>query len=880
MADQPGGRGTSGWSRTSTGTEGPEAPPPRREGPWPVRAITLLIVGVAGLVGIALLVTALLPRAALDVADAVEVSADLPEDTELPDLRERSFVYAADGTLLSVLADEEDRRVVPLEALPDHVWQAVVTAEDRRFHEHEGYDPEGIGRALFANIREGGVSQGGSTITQQLAKNNFLDDSQTLDRKLQEVLYAMALEDEHDKDDLLERYLNQIYFGSGAYGIQAAAEEYFDVGAADLRPDQSALLASLIAAPNAYNPREKPDAALARRDGVLRAMAEEGYLSGRVVDDLTEADLEIAERREREVREPFVVEEVKRQFLADERYGDTREERAELLFGGGIEIHTTIDPDLQDIARDVVAESFPEGEPTAAIATVEPASGAVQAVHSGGSFEDEQFDLATQGRRPPGSAFKTFTLFEALRQGFPPELMLESGSPMEFEEAPGDDTWEARNFGGADYDSIDLAEATRNSVNTYYAQLWFMAGPEDVVDFTEELGIDRAAYGDDDELWGPYSLGGLTHGIKPVEMASAYGAIANDGIHHDWYLIDRVESRDETLYQHEFDGTQVIPQGVNAVGRDILLETVNEGTGTAARMQGWDVAGKTGTTNDSADAWFAGFTPNLSTSVWVGHPSGQVPMPGATGGDLAAPVWQTFMTRVLEDAEPERFPDVDRDQFAADFDGDEVEVPDVTGMDEDEAVAELAQARLGSSITLTSSFAPAGEVVQQSPTGGSTTEIATTVDLYVSTGESPEVNVPDVVGASEGAAIAALQNAGFDVQVNPVGSSSPAGQVVDQSPGGGAAVSANITVTIAVSQGSGNGTDDEDSPDDPDPPPDDEDEPDDGGGGGDGDGADDGNGGGDGGDDGADGQSGDGRNGDNGDNGGGNDDNDGAEEDP
>ena len=774
----------------------------------------------------ALAATALLPQAAAQVARAVEVSVQLPEDTELPDLRERSFVYAADGSLLAVLHDEEDRRVVPLEALPDHVWQAVLTAEDRRFFEHDGYDPEGITRAFFANVRAGGVTQGGSTITQQLAKNNFLDGSQTLDRKLTELLYALALEKDHDKEDLLERYLNQVYFGAGAYGVEAAAEEYFGVSAADLRPDQSALLASLVRAPSLYNPRTNPDDALARRNRMLSAMADEGYLNEPLAATLADTELGVVESRDRPVREPYVVEEVKRQFLADPEFGETRDERRERLFGGGLEIHTTIDPELQDIARDVVASQFPEGAPTAAIATVDPTSGAVRAVHSGASFEDEQFDLATQGRRQPGSAYKTFTMVEALRQGFPVGLTLESPHPMEFEADVLDEPWEVRNYGGSSYGSIDLAEATRRSVNTYYAQLWFLVGADNVIGLTEELGIDPAAYAG--QAYPAISVGGLARGIKPIEMASAYGTLANDGVHHDWHLIEEITDEGGEVYVHESAGHDAIPSVVNGVALDLLTEVVEQGTGTAARLPGWQVAGKTGTTNDNADAWFAGVTPVLSTSVWVGHTEGQITMPGATGGAVAAPVWHDFMERALEGVEPEEFPEVDRDALADAFEGEEVEVPDVVGMAEADAVAALAEARLAASVSRVDAHAPAGEVVGQSPSGGSMAQLASTVSLQVSTGRPPSVSVPNVVGSSEQQAVATLQGAGFGVSVRRVSADASAGQVVAQSPGAGASAERGATVAIDVSTGpADDGDDDERGPpdddDDDEGPPDDED---------------------------------------------------------
>ena len=434
-----------------------------RETPWGVRAALLLLVGaVASAFALVITVSALSPRVAAEVVGSVDASLILPEETDLPELRERSFVYAADGSLLSILHDAEDRRVIPLEALPDHVWQAVLTAEDRRFFEHDGYDIEGFGRAALANLQARGISQGGSTITQQLAKMNFLDASQTLDRKFHELLYAIAMEEEFEKEELLERYLNQIYFGSGAYGIQAAAEEYFGISASELRADQAALLAGAIRAPSAYNPRSNPERAQAQRNRILADMVDEGYLPGQVAADLRARELNVLDQRPDEVREPYVVEAVKQQILDDPTFGETRDDRAERLFGGGLEIHTTVDPELQEIARDVVDERFPEDAPTAALASVDPESGAVRAVYSGRDFDEEQFDLALQGRRSPGSSFKTFVMLEALRQGYPPSLTLDGSNELEITFDEGRQVWEPTNYNETDFDSRSTTESKRS----------------------------------------------------------------------------------------------------------------------------------------------------------------------------------------------------------------------------------------------------------------------------------------------------------------------------------------------------------------------------------------------------------------------------------
>ena len=719
---------------TSRGSRRPRTHP-SPEGPWVFRAVRLLVGVLGGLFALTVLASALGPQVYTDVAHSVDARLVLPEEAELPALRERSAVYAADGSRLALIHDEEQREVVDIADLPDHVWQAVITAEDRRFFEHEGYDVEGIGRAAVANLEARGIAQGGSTITQQLAKNNFLDDEQTLDRKFSELLYAMALERELDKEYLLDRYMNQVYFGGGAYGIQAAAEVFFGIDAAELEPHQSAMLAGIIRAPGLFDPRRDPDGALARRDRVLAGMAAEGYLEAEEGAELRELDSGVIDPRGDQTREPFVVEAVKREFLADPAFGETRQERQELLFSGGLELHTTIEPDLQDILREVVRDHYPEGAPTAAISSVEPATGRVVALGSGQEFTDSQYDLALQGRRQPGSAFKTFVMLEALRQGFPPDLLLDGESPLEFD--LGTEVWEVGNYGGRSFGPIDLADATRQSVNTYYAQLATLVGVEEITTLTDELGIDRAAYG----AWAglaAVSIGGLDRGTTPLEMASAYGVLTHDGVRTSPFLLERITDVDgEEIWAHEMVEDRVLSPEVNAVGRDLLIEVVESGTGTAARLDGWEVAGKTGTTNDNYDAWFVGVTPALSTSVWVGHPGGNVAMPDATGGGMAAPLWRDFMQRALEGYEPSPFPSPDPEALLAVYEGEEIDVPSVVGLSEEEALWELAAARLVADPVTLDSAAPAGTVVRQSPRGDSTAAVGSTVEIFVSSGTPP-----------------------------------------------------------------------------------------------------------------------------------------------
>jgi penicillin-binding protein 1A len=702
-------------------------------------------IGTLGAAALAVALTLLLAAGFMvtAVGSATSQAMDLvfspmEGDPDLAQLEQRSVVYASDGTPLAILHDEIHRRIVPLDTVPLHVRQAVIAAEDRRYYEHNGFDLEGITRAAVANLRERRVVQGGSTLTQQLAKQNFVGDDQTMERKLAELRYALALEEEFDKDELLERYLNQVYFGSGAYGVAAAAEEFFGIDHENLSVEQSALLAGVIRAPGSLDPRQNPDQAEARRNVVLAAMAEEGYLSADEAEQAQQIPVEVLPRREREVRDPYVIEAVKRDFFANPAFGEERSDRIHALFNGGLSIHTTINPRLQEIAQRVVEEAFPNGNggPTAALAAVDPTTGRLLAIHSGADFEEEQFDLATQGRRQPGSAFKTFVLAAALEQGFPLSLQLEGNSGLEIDDQSLLEPWTIRNYGDSSYGTVDLTEAFVRSVNTAFAQLVMAAGVEETKDIANRLGIDIARASSDQD--GPaISLGGISHGVTPLEMASAFGTIANAGLHLPPYLIERVENhRGEVVYERESEPQFGMDSAAAGALRGVMEQVVQRGTGTAAQLPGWPVAGKTGTTQNHADAWFVGAVPVLSTAVWTGHPEGQVSVRGMTGGTAAAPVWRAFMEEALDGIDPRPFLDTPDDLSHLQAAG-AVDVPDVRRMDEAEALGVLAEARLVATVSRVPSNAPAGVVVWQSPSPGSTARPGEQVVIGVSTGTPP-----------------------------------------------------------------------------------------------------------------------------------------------
>ncbi|MEX2619271.1 MAG: transglycosylase domain-containing protein [Egibacteraceae bacterium] len=704
-----------------------------------VRLSALAGAGLLGIIAIVALVALGMVPALRSAAGAVEIDLSTGTAEALPDLDQRSIVYAADGSVLAVLHDEVDRRVVALEEVPAHVRQAVITAEDRKFYEHPGYDVEGIGRAFVANARARSVTQGGSTLTQQLAKANFVGGDQTVQRKIDELLHAVALERRFSKDWLLERYLNQVYFGSGAYGIAAAAEEYFQVDPENLTVEQAALLAGMIQAPSDLDPRRNPAGALARRNRVLAGMAEEGYLPLDEVEPRQAVPVIVVENIPRTSSQPYFVEAVKDEFFRTSAFGEDRQDRIDRLFNGGLAIHTTLDPRMQAIASDVVKNQFPEaGGPTGAIAAVDPRNGRIMALHGGSDFTTQQFDVARLGRRQPGSAFKPFVYAAALEEGFPSSMTLQGRSPAYFDDVPG---WSredngVRNYGNSSYGRLDMREALVRSANTAAAQLMLLVGTGPVLDLSARMGIDVEAM--TQGVHNPsIALGGATRGVTPLEMASAFGTFANDGNYLPPHVIDHVkDAAGNEVYVAETRPERALEPEVSEVIVDIMQDVVSRGTGTRARLSGWEPMGKTGTTQNNNDAWFVGSVPVLSTAVWMGHVGRNVPMRGVTGGSVPATMWREFMAAALEGVEPVAFVHSGGGAEALEVRA-ELDVPDLRRMDEAEALAELTELQLVGRVSSVASSSPAGTVVWQSPREGATVTKGATVTLGVSTGRPP-----------------------------------------------------------------------------------------------------------------------------------------------
>lgn len=562
-----------------------------------------------------------------------------------------TIVYAADGSVLAQWHAGEDRALVTIDQVPEALTDAVVAIEDERFWTHPGVDLRGVARSLLENLDSGRVVQGGSTITQQYLKNVLLTGEVTARRKATEAALALRLEEGLDKEQILERYLNTVYFGNGAYGVGTAAAHYFGKDVSALTLGESALLAGLIQLPSATDPFLAPTAALERRRVVLNKMVELNWLSLGEAETADAEPLQLAPPQQPgEARFPYFTEEVKRLLLEEPALGETATDRANRLFTGGLRIHTTIDPIVQEAAELAVAGAIGEEGPSAALAAVDPRTGHVLALVGGRDFYDPsdpvaRFNLATQGRRQPGSSFKPFVLATALEQGIDLDAVFRAPATIVIQTDSG--PWTVDNYERLTFPDLSLLEATVWSVNTVYAQVVEAVSPAAVQELAQAAGIRSA-------LQPLHSVALGAQEVTPLEMASAYGTFAAGGVNVAPILVTSIETaNDINIYEaipvvsEAFDGK--VADAVTGV----LGEVVERGTGQAAQI-GRPIAGKTGTSQNHADAWFVGYTPELAAAVWVGFPDASTPMEppttsyAITGGTWPARIWAAFASSALD----------------------------------------------------------------------------------------------------------------------------------------------------------------------------------------------------------------------------------------
>ena len=465
------------------------------------------------------------------VGYVLAVAAGTPDISEVQPktVGETSSVFAADGSRLGFVQSDIIRTPVDSKKIPDVMRDAVIAIEDERFFEHEGVDYGAIGRAAIENISSGETVQGGSTITQQLARALYIDDPEdTYARKIEEARLAQQIEEERSKEWILRQYLNSVPFGtvngSTALGVEAASEVYFSKHASELELHEAALLAGLPQAPSEYNPFREAQAALTRRDEVLDRMAELGFIRPGKAEDAKKEELDLSPSdMYTERREPYVFDYVSDELI--ERYG------VETLRKGGLEIHTTIDPDLQEAGRSAIAANV--FGPSGALVAVDPSNGDIKAMASSGEYDDRNFNLAAQGHRQPGSAFKTMVLTAAVREGIDPDSTTYESKPLSLSNEYG--SYEVSTYDETYGGPMTVTEATVKSDNTVYAQLILDVGPEDVAETAKLLGIETKLDGLPAE-----GLGGLTIGVSPLEMARAYATLASGGIRHEAQAIEKV----------------------------------------------------------------------------------------------------------------------------------------------------------------------------------------------------------------------------------------------------------------------------------------------------------------------------------------------------
>ena len=745
-----------------------------------------------------------------------------------------TIVYASNGrSVLAVLRGDESRVRVDTEDIAPIMRHAIVSVEDQRFFDHDGIDLRGVGRALWSDVRNQAIVEGGSTITQQFVKNAYIRNERTIARKVREAALAWQVEQDWTKDRILTAYLNTIYFGNGAYGIQQASKTYFGKGAKYLELHEAALLAGIPADPARYDPVTNPSSAEQRRRHVLAAMFEQGKITRRDFERANEKSLPQPDK----VRLPgsvgpaqYFVNYVKDQLV--EKYGAGR------VFGGGLKVTTTIDLKLQGRARAAIEKVLrnPVG-PAAALVAIEPSTGAVKAMFGGRNFRESQFNLAAQAERQPGSAFKPIVLATAMRAGLSPATEIES---KKVSIDAGDRIWTVTNYDNTYLGRVSLSRALVSSDNSVYAQLTDLVGPKAIVDTAHLLGIRSP-------LDAYFSIGLGSLAVNPLEMARAYSTIANGGRRVDGSLlgdrprvVERVQRvRAGRIEDNAAEPTQVLESGEAELLTSILQDVVRVGTGRRAAVRGRSVAGKTGTTDNYGDAWFVGYTPELAVAVWVGYPDKLRPMSTefggqpVTGGTLPALIWKEFVESVEEDEDAAFDPPpylgavptwvakrggewrVDNGycqgsrllvyfsgrgpEETADCKPNEVQVPLVVGMTAEAAVDRLAAQPLEAELA----YVPAkpgrrpGIVINQDPRRGGLSA-NDTVQLWVTTARHGLL--PNFVGSSLEDVNRVLERR--ELRATIVTAPGHSGTILRQSLKPGVAIAPGLTIRLVVGDGS------------------------------------------------------------------------------
>ncbi|HET6946701.1 MAG TPA: penicillin-binding protein 1A [bacterium] len=618
----------------------PRRRPWYRERWWRITTAALVTVGAVILIGVGLV-------AGMGMAFA----------TKLPDLSalyappsEATRIYAINGELIASLF-RENRDYVPLNEIPEVVQQAVIAVEDERFQHHRGVDVRGTVRAMWRNFLARELREGGSTITQQLARSVFLTQKRVFSRKLAEIMLAVEIERRLTKAEILERYLNQVYFGQGAYGVEMASRVYFGKHVKSLTLAEGAMLAGVIRAPSIYSPHQNPELAKARQRIVLQRMAQLGYITPKQAAEAVERPLGVSEGGNAGligIRAPYFVSYLLPYLL--DRYGE------EVVYNGGLRVYTTLDIRMQADAEKALRAGLEQAEKErlkvsqGALVAIDPQTGFIRAMIGGYDFEKSQFNRAWQARRQPGSAFKPFIYTTAIANRMTTTKIIVD-EPVSYEivgTVEAERIWEPKNYDGKFRGPLTLRTAVEQSINIPAIKTLGELGPQTVIAYAKRMGITSP-------LQPHLSLALGTPDVTPLEMAAAYGTLASMGVRAEPIAVRRVATRDGQILEDNLPRRElVLSSDVAYLMIDILKGVITRGTGRAAGI-GRPAAGKTGTTDDYRNAWFIGFTPQLSTAVWVGNDD-NTPMRRVVGGMVPARIWRTFMSAAMQPLPAEDWP--------------------------------------------------------------------------------------------------------------------------------------------------------------------------------------------------------------------------------
>ena len=588
----------------------------------------------------------------------IALTHDLPQIRSLENFKPDAVtrIYSTDQVLLAELFIEK-REPVPLETIPRFLKAALVATEDRKFYKHSGVDLKGITRAIIKDIKAGEFVEGASTITQQLSKTLFLTPRKTLVRKIKEAILAFQLERRYTKDEILELYLNQVYFGSGAYGVESAAKIFFGKSAKDLNLAECALVAGMPKSPSRYSPLVNPDLAIKRRNTVLRQMRDTNIISEKAYQQAIKEALYANGHRFNPSKAPFFVEYIKT-FLED-KLGSTR------LYKGGLSVFTTLDYNLQSVAEKAVTAGLlaltdrmkrahrAEPAPEAALISIDLASGGILAMVGGKDFNASPFNRASMAMRQPGSAFKPFVYAYAIEQGFAQNKII-LDAPVVYRGAQGGDDWKPQNFSLEYKGEMTLRHALTISQNIPAVRLLQTLGPYSVAQFAHQLGIKS-------HLASNLSLALGSSEVTLMDLTSAYSVFPNKGEKvRPFGVLEIVDRQGRVVWRAKSQKRLVMSRAGAAIMTNMLEGVIKEGTGRRAQILGRAVAGKTGTSNDYKDALFIGFSPHVIAGVWVGRDAGSSLGAKETGAKAALPIWIDFMKAALEN-EPHQYFDIPDD---------------------------------------------------------------------------------------------------------------------------------------------------------------------------------------------------------------------------